>query len=59
MVTFSFFWPNSTEGGTSAEVNSRPVWNLTPWRSLSVSVLPSGEKSHFSASSGCTRSSAS
>ena len=38
---------------TSAEVNSWPSWNFTPWRSLNVQVSPSGLVCHDSASSGC------
>jgi len=37
---------------TSAEVNSCPSWNFTPWRSLNVHVTPSRATSHDSASSG-------
>ena len=37
---------------TSAEVNSWPSWNFTPWRSLNVHVRPSGLICHDSASSG-------
>ena len=33
------------ENFTSAEVRSSPSWNFTPWRSLKVMDLPSGETS--------------
>ena len=33
----------SSEYFTSSAVISRPLWNFTPWRSLKVKVLPSGE----------------
>ena len=37
---------------TSALVNGLPSWNFTPLRSLNVTVLPSGETVHDSASEG-------
>ena len=47
----------SNENLTSFEENGSPSWNLTLGLSVKVSVLRSGEKSHFSASSGVTEKS--
>ena len=47
----------SNENFTSFEENVSPSWNLTPLRKVKVSVLRSGEKLHFSASSGVTEKS--
>jgi len=37
---------------TSADVNGLPSCQLTPWRSLNVIVLPSGDDCHDVASTG-------
>ena len=47
------------ENFTSAEVSASPSWNITPWRSLKVMDLPSGETSQDSARLGCGCSSVS
>ena len=47
----------SKENLTSFDVRGSPSWNLTFGLSAKVSVLRSGEKVHFSASSGVTEKS--
>ena len=37
---------------TDAASKTEPSWNLTPWRRLNVTVLPSLDVVHFSASHG-------
>ena len=37
---------------TSSAVSGSPLWNLRPLRRWKVQLLPSGERSHFSATPG-------
>src|SRR5436853_10055 len=45
------FFQRVTVATTSADEKGDPSWNLTPWRSLKVKVLPSADFSHDSARS--------
>ena len=48
------FHENSTSSALKSRVGVKLalLWNLTPWRSLNVTTLPSGETVHDSARAG-------